>query len=170
MADERLRCGAHVRVIGPAATSPGDTFAIGKETTVAELRTDDDGHTVYACQISGWGFVPFPRASLERIARPAQPQAPRAIIRHFAAAMERKMAANDGVKGGWRDGTGWNPQLGLRTRLQEEMGELLEALDAFTWRDGTEEAVLLEAADVALFAMMLADIVGALPPTDERGR
>ena len=28
---------------------------------------------------------------------------PRAIIRHFAAAMERKLAANDGVKGGWRD-------------------------------------------------------------------
>lgn len=66
--DERLRCGDAVRVIGPAATSAGDTFAIGKETTVAELRIGDDGHTVYACQIRGWGFVPFPHTSLERIA------------------------------------------------------------------------------------------------------
>lgn len=102
--------------------------------------------------------------------QPAQANEPRAIIQAFAAAMERKLAANDGVKGGWRDGTGWNPQSGLRQRLQEEVGELLESLDDFTWRDGSEEAVLLEAADVALYAMMLADIVGALPPTDDRGR
>ena len=36
--------------------------------------------------------------------------------------------------------------------------------------NGSEQDVLLEAADVANYAMMIADVVGALPPTDERGR
>ena len=170
MADEtRLRCGDRVRVIGPAATSAGDTFAIGKETTVAELRTDDEGHTVYACQIRGWGFVAFPRASLERLdATTAQPaDEPRAIIRHFAAAMERKLAANDGVKGEWRNPASQDDALDLLALLRREVDELTEVLCGAG--DGPADA-LSEACDVALFAAMIADACGALPPTTDRGR
>ena len=179
MADETLSIGDHVRVIGPAATSPGDTFAIGKETTVAELRTDDEGHTVYACQIRGWGFVAFPRASPERLdGTAAQPaDEPRAIVRAFALAMERKLAANDAVKGSWKQDA---PSV-LFARLNDEIRELNEALAAWrqasrrtyapaNWASDWVQDVLAEAADCANYLMMIADVVGALPPTDERGR
>lgn len=177
MAEEtRLRCGDPVRVIGPAATSPGDTFAIGKETTVAELRTDDEGHTVYVCQIRGWGFVAFPRASLERLDATAAQAAdePRAIVRAFARAMERKLAANE-HKPGWKQDSPFD----LLRRLREEVAELVDAVNDLTHVHmgqsprtipETTTAILCEAADVANFALFVADVCGALPSTDERGR
>ena len=114
------------------------------------------------------------------LAAPAQPNEPRAIIRHFAAAMEAKLAANDGVKGGWRAATTqadmrrWKALRHLKA-LREEVDELEDALIrmASLRREADAEQVqniLLEAADVANYAMLIADVVGALPPTDERGR
>lgn len=116
----------------------------------------------------------------KRKQRDAQANEPRAIIRAFAQAMERKLAANDGVKGDWRS----IPWPVLLTHLNSEVGELRDALTAAFVNaanmtpDGESlifvpddvQAVLMEAADVALYALMLADRVGALPPTDERGR
>ena len=103
---------------------------------------------------------------------------PRAIIRHFAAAMERKLAANDDVKGGWRGERHHHRVPTLLNALDEEMRELAAALAWY--RQATEttqptkaealQDVLAEAADVANYAMLIADVVGALPPTDERGR
>ena len=98
---------------------------------------------------------------------------PRALVRAFALlGMERKLAANDATKGDWRD---YDWMLHYRALLTE-LGELLEAIqtleDAGRW--GNEESaerenVLAEAADCANYLMMICDVVGALPPTDERG-
>lgn len=90
---------------------------------------------------------------------------PRAIIRHFAAAMERKLAANDGVKGGWRA----DSHRDLLRHLRSEVAELHQAVKEY-YRGLPVDDLLMEAADVALLALMLADKYGALPLTDERGR
>jgi NTP pyrophosphatase (non-canonical NTP hydrolase) len=92
----------------------------------------------------------------------------------FANAMEAKLRAND-HKGGWdRD----SPDA-LMARLEEEYAELrvvvhrhlyevramtgMRSVDEIPFGFGlTEEAVLGEAADVANFAMMIADVCGAL--------
>lgn len=113
--------------------------------------------------------------------REAQANEPRAIIQAFALlGMERKLAANDGVKGGWRigmtqaDTMRWNALRHLKS-LRDEVDELADALirmDSLRREVNAEQVqdILMEAADVANFAMMIADAVGALPPTDERGR
>lgn len=90
--------------------------------------------------------------------------------------MEAKLQRND-RKGGWRGcEPGW-----LLLRLVDEVGELAEAaLKVWRQRGGppgsgpSEEdirAVLAEAADVANFAMMVADVSGALgaPPAQVDG-
>lgn len=97
--------------------------------------------------------------------REAQANEPRAIIRHFAAAMERKLAANDGVKGGWRA----ESHRDLLRHLDSEVAELHEAVKAY-YRGLPVDDLLMEACDVALLAMMISDKYGALPVTDERGR
>lgn len=122
---------------------------------------------------------------------------PRAIIRHFAAAMERKLAANDATKGGWKKAH-WFTLYRCMVMEKAELLNALEALDsvlaklaAFDDRfeggellsridadedellrqlDTAKRDVLQEAADVSNYAMMIADVCGALPPTDERGR
>jgi NTP pyrophosphatase (non-canonical NTP hydrolase) len=71
----------------------------------------------------------------------------------FAEAMEHKLVAND-HKGGWvsyakEKGIAW-----FFARMLEEADELRIAID-----DGADaNTILLEAADVANFAMMIADI------------
>lgn len=70
-------------------------------------------------------------------------------VARFAQLMERRLRAND-HKGGWRGDT---PHALLR-RLREETDELYLAI--------TAEDVGNEAADVANFAMMIADVCGAL--------
>jgi NTP pyrophosphatase (non-canonical NTP hydrolase) len=71
----------------------------------------------------------------------------------FADAMEAKLRAND-YKGGWESLTpDW-----LVARMLQEMGEL--ALAVAGEIGGGE--VLYEAADVANFAMMIADVSGEL--------
>jgi NTP pyrophosphatase (non-canonical NTP hydrolase) len=73
-------------------------------------------------------------------------------VRWFAEQMERKLKAND-HKGGWDIDELWR----LMDRLNQEAQELRRAfnrrpIESFSWQE-----VIDEAADVANFAMMLAD-------------
>lgn len=68
----------------------------------------------------------------------------------FVAAMRRKLAAN-AHKGGWKD---CDPDWLLK-RLRQEVDELEEAVQK-------GQGVLGEAADVANFAMFIADVCGEL--------
>lgn len=81
---------------------------------------------------------------------------PRAVVVLFADAMEAQLAAND-HKGGWR---GISPAW-LLTRLVQELGELRRAVTKYELYPGHRAAVVREAADVANFAMMIADVVQA---------
>ena len=74
--------------------------------------------------------------------------APRKSVMWFARAMEKKLKAND-HKGHWR-----HLEVGhLRRRLAQEIEELKRAIDA----NESPARVLLEAADAANFAMMIAE-------------
>ena len=100
---------------------------------------------------------------------------PRAIVRAFALlGMERKLTANE-HKPGWKQDSPFD----LLRRLREEVVELVDAVNDLTHVhmgqsprtvQETTAAILLEAVDVANFALFVADVCGALPPTDERGR
>jgi hypothetical protein len=97
----------------------------------------------------------------------------------FALLMEQKLREND-HKGGWKDeGTVY-----LSRRCGNELTELRTAVSALHkekmrgWppvdsakRDELRATVGREAADVANFAMMIADVCGALQPapTTEKG-
>lgn len=75
----------------------------------------------------------------------------------FALEMERKLSKNrhKGDREGWVDeSSDW-----LLGRLKEELSELRKAA-----LNGTDEDVRGEAADVANFAMMIADVSGCLEP------
>ena len=81
-------------------------------------------------------------------------------VRAFAEAMERKLAAND-HKGGWEDCSIDY----LIKRLRQETSELLKVAgdrEARTLTNEEAEKVLNEAADVANFAMMIADVCDGL--------
>jgi NTP pyrophosphatase (non-canonical NTP hydrolase) len=76
---------------------------------------------------------------------------PRPILSRFASLMEQKLQEND-YNGGWDIcSTCW-----LGARLVEEVGELLIAIS----ESHCPDEIKREAADVANFAMMLADKVG----------
>jgi len=90
----------------------------------------------------------------------------RVEVRRFAEAMDAKLRRND-HKGGWADcGRGY-----LRRRLRTELRELFAILDTLTrieakvdWSERDQRAhddacakLLGECADVANFAMMVAD-------------
>lgn len=137
---------------------------------------------VFLVGVPGYEDEPIARFSHEELARtwarehherfvvrPLE-QPPRAIIRAFAAAMERKLAANDG-KDSWKS---WN-RFDLLVLLNHEVIELQDAIndmlhDEMAGRPTRPDDVLSECVDVSLYAMMICDVVGALPPTDERGR
>lgn len=86
----------------------------------------------------------------------AKPLTLRPEVAAFAQAMEDKLRQND-HKGGWQDeGTGY-----LLFRLDEEVGELIQEF-ARTGSKPTPESVRSETADVANFAMMIADVMGGL--------
>ena len=74
---------------------------------------------------------------------------PRASVTWFAAEMERQLAEND-WKGGWEHCSLWE----LYQRLLEEAGELAGVLSGYS-----NGSVIDEAADVANYAMMIADIL-----------
>lgn len=73
---------------------------------------------------------------------------PRDVVRAFAIEMERQLQAND-HKGGWGD----EDRHWLLERLREEVAELTAAI-----KERTPSAIVQEAADVANFAMMIADV------------
>ena len=112
-------------------------------------------------------------------ARPADEPAdePRAIVQAFALAMERKLAARE-YRGSWRNYSAGTAH--LWTLAHAEMDEFRDALNNLGRRAIQEasqdalldarQAVLDEAADVANYLMFVCDVIGALPPTDERGR
>jgi len=81
-------------------------------------------------------------------------------VDRFADAMEAKLAENDS-KGGWEGET-----LSYLLRRLGEEGAELHAAVAHWKANATGQAarvrVLREAADVANFAMMVADVCGAL--------
>ena len=80
----------------------------------------------------------------------------------FAQLMEAKLRAHDADRGatGWKTATPWD----LWRWLEREVGELRLAD-----RNGDLAAIGREAADVANFAMMLADVRGALSPLVDAG-
>ena len=80
-------------------------------------------------------------------------QSIRPSLQWFAARIENELCEND-HKGGWKKCThSW-----LLSRLKEEVAELEEALQ----KPDNQEHVISEAADVAAFAMMIADLAGEL--------
>lgn len=84
-------------------------------------------------------------------------------VLRFALLMDKKLAENM-HKGDWR--TVCSPQqagLWLIARLKAELGELEAEIIGNPYRGGFDaEAIGLECADVANFALMIADIFGAL--------
>lgn len=88
---------------------------------------------------------------------PVGPVAWRPEVRAFADAMEAKLREND-HKPGWK---GDHPR-DLMRRLDEEANELRKLLPVGGARVTDGGGVLREAADVANFAMMIADVCGSL--------
>lgn len=82
---------------------------------------------------------------------------PRESVLWFAGEMERQLREND-HKGGWME---CSPRQ-LLDRLREELIELHQAVDAWACdeMEGASHYVVSEAADVANFAMMIANICG----------
>lgn len=77
----------------------------------------------------------------------------RTSVKWFAEQMELKLKEND-YKGGWaRCDHSW-----LLDRLKQEVTELEKALE----KVDNQENVIKEAADVANFALMIADLAGEL--------
>jgi NTP pyrophosphatase (non-canonical NTP hydrolase) len=86
-------------------------------------------------------------------------ETPRASVQAFAMAMEVGLRAND-YKGGWE----WEQPGHLMERLREETDELEAALEDWSNFAAPEllERIRKEAADVANFAMMIAQQAGDL--------
>ena len=76
---------------------------------------------------------------------------PRKEVRWFAQFMEARLRGND-HKGGWLD----CPLEELLPRIYDEYREVL---DAVAGQPGDVQAIVDECADVANFAMMVADVV-----------
>jgi hypothetical protein len=117
---------------------------------------------------------------------------PRAVVARFARAMEAELCVHDASKGDWRAESLYR----LLNAAHAELQELDEAVMEYraarathrvfgdgedaedTWLaerllSEAQSAVRSEAADLALYAMMIADACGALPETvrrDGRGR
>lgn len=92
---------------------------------------------------------------------PVAPRTVRHEVEAFAYLMERQLKAND-HKPGWKN----DDPLSLLDRLVEEVEELRLAInDTGALRPSAFviQAVAKEAADVANFAMMIADFFSALP-------
>lgn len=98
--------------------------------------------------------------SVEPITNPNEHLRPQVL--RFALLMERELRANDG-KPGWRD----DEPGALLERACEELAELRAVLTRGAW-DHSEASrqrreISKEAADVANFCMMIADVAGGLP-------
>lgn len=95
------------------------------------------------------------RAIAEALTAPdAEHGEPRSVVQWFAQEMERKLQEND-YKGGWQ---GESP-FRFANRIHDEWGELADALFRFHTKPSNADAVIAECADIANFALMIADIV-----------
>lgn len=105
----------------------------------------------------------------------AAKSATRPWVDAFAGEMEAKLAANrhKGDRDGWRCETaGW-----LMGKLKDEVDELQAVLmrrhtqcscGLVTERDAQPSEIRAECADIANFAMMIADVAGGLRPSRTR--
>ena len=91
---------------------------------------------------------------------PAEAVTPRPVVQRFALLMEEVLRAND-HKPGWEE----DEHGDLMTRLEQETTELRELISAHPWDvpsrhlpDEVRQRILREAADVANFALMVADV------------
>lgn len=117
-----------------------------REKDELEEPVDEAGHEV---TLPVWAVKELLAAAFD-----ARPE-----VRAFADLMEAKLRAND-HKPGWKT----DHPLDLLSRMRQEVGELGQELVAGsrTTRDAHQLRVGAEAADVANFAMMIADVCGAL--------
>lgn len=79
-------------------------------------------------------------------------------VMRFAQHMEAKLREND-HKEHWRKGYTMDHLWDNSDALESEVAELLESLHALNNGQCTAEEVIKECADVALFAMMIADLL-----------
>lgn len=93
-------------------------------------------------------------------AAPVEAWLPRPIVRHFAGLMEERLVANE-HRGGWKRE---HPQT-----LLQGMFECSRHLETAVGRTDTRE-VARHAANVANYAMMVADVCGALEEEPKRER
>lgn len=118
-------------------------FPYGKAGAYVTVMTDEEYHRFRNpdAGLDAWFFL-------------------RPKVRFFAAAMERELRAHDD-RPGWKD----EEPCWLLGRLYDEADELFDLVHDLRYRgNGTiAPRILGEAADVANFAMMLADVAGALP-------
>jgi NTP pyrophosphatase (non-canonical NTP hydrolase) len=77
----------------------------------------------------------------------------RSEVSWFSGLMEKELKEND-HKGGWQN----ESMEHMLVRLQEERDELVYAIDKFLIDKKDPREIFSEAADVANFAMMIADI------------
>ena len=129
--------------------------ALANETTAAEktaalARLDELERSMTREQ---WASMQPERRPQEDTMLELRPE-----VAAFAQAMEAQLRAND-HKPGWR---GDSPEILMR-RLYEEAGELRRCVVCREpWSAEEAARVLKEAADVANFAMMVADVCGGL--------
>lgn len=156
-------CGSPARLVEDS-DHHGKWFNLGCGSDVPDQGEPCPAHyAFYTCDpsekanaVTAWNTrVPPPSASVE-----AEPVAWRPEVIAFATLMEQQLREND-WKGGWRG----VPEYELLGRLKEETEELCDALTRRATLTGERliENVGREAADVANFAMMIADVCGALP-------
>lgn len=111
---------------------------------------EPEGNEIHAGSEPWWPDLDECRLDVETLLQAiGEREYVRPDLQWFALEMEKKLRAND-HKGHWRDCS----MEYLRTRLHEELGELLTALDA---KPPASEQIAKEAADVANFCMMIAD-------------
>ncbi len=126
---------------------------------VAEMRRLVDAYEfLQRDHVRAWDRVEAAEADVQRLRKlfDLRPE-----VRAFARLMEQQLRAND-HKPGWKDD---NP-MALLDRADEELNELHVALiHAFVDMKGNRERVGREAADVANFALMIADVCGCLGET-----
>lgn len=163
-------------IIARAQTAEAESSRLRGE--VAEVRRMFDVTRHRVCDRLGlpvgtsWSNIESALAAL-RAAPGERERALRPVVQAFARAMEAELREND-YKGGWEDmGTEY-----LMERLASETQELAAAVAAIRWgwaglgpkkEEGAVMRVRSEAADVANFAMMVADVCGSLSRAPAQG-
>ena len=80
-------------------------------------------------------------------------------VQWFAEQMEAKLRLND-YKGGWQDES---PSYFLQ-RMADEWRELAHTIDLATMHEASPKDIIAECADIANFAMMVADVARKASP------